>query len=167
MRTDPACSATTARVSRVVRNWPSVVRQELPERLSISGADAVARFAGRDAYRDRVRILDRAAERRRRFGHSDALVAAIQRRGGTIDRQTPADFGLLLDVLSWLRENLSSGYRLRQVPIPGMHTKWLGARRTLVDSLYAAITGEAIWVLSRHPTGCGYASSTLTRVRPA
>ena len=130
------------RVSRVVRNWSSVGRQELPERLSISGADAVARFAGRDAYRDWVRIRDRAAELRRRFGSSDALVAAIQRRGGAIDRQTPADFALLLDVLSLLRENPSSGYRLRQVPIPGMHTKWLGAHRALVDSLYAAVTGE-------------------------
>ncbi|MEV7632307.1 Wadjet anti-phage system protein JetD domain-containing protein [Microbacterium sp. NPDC089318] len=131
-----------AHVGWVLRKWPSVGRQELPERIGFRGVDAIARFAGRDAYRDWVRIRDRTAEVRRRFGRSDALVAALQRRGGAIDRQTEADFALLLDVLGWLRENPSSGYRLRQVPIPGMHTKWLGAHRALVDSLYAAITGE-------------------------
>lgn len=130
------------RVSWVVRNWPSVGRQELPERLSFSRVDAVARFAGRDAYRDWARMRDRASDLRRRFGNSEALVSAIQRRGGAIDRQSEADFTLLLDVVTWLRVNPSSGYRLRQVPIPGMHTKWLGTHRTLVESLYAAITGE-------------------------
>ncbi|MFJ4046304.1 Wadjet anti-phage system protein JetD domain-containing protein [Microbacterium sp. NPDC089987] len=129
-------------VSWALKNWPSVGRQELPERLSLHTADTIARFAGPIVYRDWVRIRDRAGELRARFGDGDEIVAAIQRRGGSIDRQSDLDFALLLEVLTWLRRHPSSGYRLRQVPIPGMHTKWLGAHRALVESLYAAITGE-------------------------
>lgn len=123
------------------RNWPSAGRQELPERLTLFSADAIARFAGPDVYRDWVRIRTRAAMLRERFGDDEAIVAVIQARGTAIDRLTDADFSLLLDVLAWLLQHPSSGYRLRQVPIPGMHTKWLGAHRALVESLYAAITG--------------------------
>lgn len=130
------------RLSWVQKNWPSVGRQELPERLSLYTADAIARFAGRGVHRDWVRIRDRAAALRERFGDDEAMRAAIQRRGGAIDRLADADFALLLEVLTWLRRHPSSGYRLRQVPIPGMHTKWLGAHRALVESLYAAMTGE-------------------------
>ncbi|MCC2028097.1 Wadjet anti-phage system protein JetD domain-containing protein [Microbacterium tenebrionis] len=124
------------------KNWPSVGRQELPERLTLYTADAIARFAGRDVNRDWARMRDRAAMLRERFGAHDEIVAAIRARGTAIDRLTGVDFALLLEVLAWLRQHPSSGYRLRQVPIPGMHTKWLGAHRAMVESLYAAISGE-------------------------
>lgn len=125
------------------KNWPSAGRQELPERLTLRTADVIARFAGRDVHRDWVRLRDRAATLRERFGEREEVVAALQRRAGAVDRLTDADFRLLGDVLAWLQQHPSSGYRLRQVPIPGMHTKWLGAHRALVESLSAAITGEA------------------------
>lgn len=130
------------RVHWAHKSWPSVGKQELPERLTLYTADAIARFAGRDVHHDWVRIRDRAAALRERFGDDEVIIAAIQRRGGAIDRLTDVDFALLLDVLVWLRRHPASGYRLRQVPIPGMHTKWLGAHRALIESLYAAITGE-------------------------
>ncbi|MFT4258336.1 Wadjet anti-phage system protein JetD domain-containing protein [Microbacterium sp.] len=125
----------------VQKNWPSAGRQELPERLTLHSADAIARFAGREVHDDWVRLRDRVALLRGRFGDSEEFLQAVRSRGGAIDRLTDADFTLLLDVLEWLREHPSSGYRLRQVPIPGMHTKWLGGHRALVESLYAAITG--------------------------
>lgn len=127
----------------VQKNWPSIGRQDLPEWLTLYTADVIARFAGREVFRDWTRIRDRAAALRENFGDDEPVVAEIQRRGGAIDRLTDADFALLLEVLKWLRQNPSSGYRLRQVPIPGMHTKWLGAHRVLVESLYAAITGDS------------------------
>lgn len=128
-------------VQWVQKNWPSAGRQEMPERLTLYTADTIARFAGRDVLLNWMRIRDRAATLRDRFGDSEAFVAVVRRRGGAIDSLTDADFMLLLDVLEWLCEHPSSGYRLRQVPIPGMHTKWLGAHRALVESLYTAITG--------------------------
>lgn len=142
-----------------VRSWPSMGRQQIPERVTLTGADAIARFAGRDIARDWVRLRDRARVLRDRLATSadqggdparardeeepvSALVDAIRRYGTAIDRLDEDDFALLLHVLSWLREHPASGYRLRQVPIPGMHSKWLGARRALVEGLHAAATGE-------------------------
>lgn len=141
------------------RSWPSMGRQEIPERVILTGADAIARFAGRGVAGDWARLRDRAQALRERLGTpggrggelgrardgaepESALVDAIRRHGTAIDRLDDPDFALLLHVLCWLRENPSSGYRLRQVPIPGMHTKWLGARRALVEGLHAAVTGS-------------------------
>ena len=47
-----------------------------------------------------------------------------------------ADFERLLAVLRWLIANPDSGLYIRQLPIPGIDTKWIGAnRRRLVDLL--------------------------------
>jgi hypothetical protein len=47
-----------------------------------------------------------------------------------------ADFERLLAVLRWLREHPDSGLYVRQLPIPGIDTKWIGANRgRLVDLL--------------------------------
>jgi hypothetical protein len=43
-----------------------------------------------------------------------------------------ADFEILLDATTWFTENPRSGLTIRQVPVPGMHTKWLARHRGLV-----------------------------------
>lgn len=43
-----------------------------------------------------------------------------------------ADFEILLDATTWFTENPRSGVTVRQVPVPGMHTKWLAHHRRLV-----------------------------------
>jgi hypothetical protein len=45
------------------------------------------------------------------------------------------DFDLLIRVARWFTENPRSGLTMRQVPVLGMHTKWLARHRTLVLSL--------------------------------
>ncbi|MCG6940864.1 MAG: DUF2220 family protein [Thiohalocapsa sp.] len=48
----------------------------------------------------------------------------------------PADFERLLAVLRWLIDHADSGLYIRQLPIPGIDTKWVGANRgRLVDLL--------------------------------
>lgn len=42
------------------------------------------------------------------------------------------DFEILLDATTWFTENPRSGLTIRQVPVPGMHTKWLARNRRLV-----------------------------------
>jgi hypothetical protein len=42
------------------------------------------------------------------------------------------DFEILLDSAMWFTENPRSGLTIRQVPILGMHTKWLARHRRLV-----------------------------------
>lgn len=46
--------------------------------------------------------------------------------------QDDADFEILLGAASWFSQNPRSGLTVRQVPIPGMHTKWLARNRRLV-----------------------------------
>ena len=42
------------------------------------------------------------------------------------------DFTILLAAIAWFRANPRSGLTVRRVPVPGMHTKWLARRRTVV-----------------------------------
>lgn len=126
----------------VQRDWPSAGRQQVPDRLTLSGAEAIARFAGRDALRDWVRLRDRARMLRHRFQNSEPLGATMRRHAKAIEHQSDSDFALLLEVIAWLRDSPASGYRLRQIPIPGMHTKWLGERRSLVEAIHTAVTGR-------------------------
>jgi hypothetical protein len=43
-----------------------------------------------------------------------------------------ADFDVLIAAVSWFTENPRSGLTIRQVPVVGMHTKWLARNRQLV-----------------------------------
>lgn len=43
-----------------------------------------------------------------------------------------ADFAILLKAVTWFSENPRSGHMVRQVPVAGMHTKWLARHRRLV-----------------------------------
>ncbi|MEU0533418.1 Wadjet anti-phage system protein JetD domain-containing protein [Amycolatopsis tolypomycina] len=45
------------------------------------------------------------------------------------------DFGLLLRAAQWFTEHPQSGLTMRQVPIRGLHTKWLARHRRLVLAL--------------------------------
>jgi hypothetical protein len=46
------------------------------------------------------------------------------------------DVDVLIDAIEWLRENRDlSSWTIRQLPVPGMHTKWLSAHRGLLRSL--------------------------------
>jgi len=45
------------------------------------------------------------------------------------------DFGLLIRVAQWFTNNTKSGLTIRQVPVPGLHTKWLARHRSLVVAL--------------------------------
>jgi len=62
------------------------------------------------------------------------------------------DFTILLAVAAWLRDNPRSGLMPRQVPVAGMHSKWLRKHRALVLALLAGITASQIGDLSA--TGC-------------
>ncbi|MGH3305820.1 MAG: DUF3322 domain-containing protein [Streptosporangiaceae bacterium] len=44
-------------------------------------------------------------------------------------------FVLLCEAAAWFRDNDASGLTPRQVPVPGMHAKWLNTRQYLVAAL--------------------------------
>lgn len=131
----------TVEVEWGVRRWSSAGTQRIPLRCSLEGADQIAMFAGPQNARTWNRLRNRAQQLRTRFGDQEPLREAIATHGTAIERLDPDDFALLVHVLEWLQQYPTSGYRIRQIPIPGMHTKWLGTRRALVEDLHTAATG--------------------------
>ena len=138
-----------------IRNWSRVGSQTVPERATVRGADAIARIAGQSAAWNL--LVHRLDALRTVAGHSDEVLAALRSQARTIALLDPADFDRLVDVLAWLRENPASGHRLRELPVRGIHSKWIEVRRGLVETLHKAATGA---------TGLGLREPTpLVRIR--
>lgn len=120
-----------------VRNWSRIGSQEVPVRVRLRGPEAIALVAGEaDGWRLLVARLDEL----RGLAGSDAD-GVLRAHARTITDLDEADFDRLVDVLAWLRENPASGRLIRELPIRGIHTKWIEARRGLVEALHRAATG--------------------------
>ncbi|UQS25188.1 DUF2220 family protein [Amycolatopsis thermalba] len=66
----------------------------------------------------------------------------------TANRYEDTDFELLLTVAAWFQAHDASGYTPRQVPIPGVHSKWLNTHQPLI----LALTGrDSLGLLPKHP----------------
>lgn len=136
-------------VTWVERRWPSVGAQLVPERLVLRGAETIAEFAGAASRRDWRRLAARAVVVRQRFGTAASrdditahLAAAVRAEWRALIDYEDDEFATLLDVVEWLVEHPSSGWRVRQLPIRGIDTKWLERHRRAVESFYGAATGD-------------------------
>ena len=121
----------------VVRNWSRIGSQEVPVRAVLRGAEVIARVAGEtEGWRVLVARLNALRE------HIGFDVSGVLRaHARAIADLDDDDFGRLVDVLAWLREHPGSGRLVRELPIRGIHTKWIETRRGLVESLHRAGTG--------------------------
>lgn len=134
-----------------VRHWPSVGAQRIPERLVLHGAEAITSFAGSAMLRDWQRLSKRAERVRQvcaeieppsSVKNADNVRTAIRAHGRSLLGLSDDDFDRLLHVVSWLVVNPASGWRIRQLPIRGIDTKWLAKHRAIVEALHSAITGR-------------------------
>lgn len=126
-------------VQWTVRNWPSIGRQETPERLILRGADGIATFAG--ALADWRLLAARATGLLDQFGSTDIMRSTIRSHAREILELPSADLERLEAVLDWLRANSSQGWRIRQLPVRGVDTKWASRHRGLVSDFSQAATG--------------------------
>ena len=133
------------------RSWPSFGTQQVPERLELSGAEAIATFAGRDVQQEWHRMRDAVAALRGRFGDSDPLRVALRRSATAVADLPAAELERLAAVVAWLVDHPDSGLRLRQLPVHGVHTKWLEQHRGLVTRLHEALTGRESLGLTERP----------------
>lgn len=119
------------------RRWRSFGDQELPVRVRLEGADAVAALAGSGrAWRDVVRTASAILQRWPALGEVLPSVA------GSVGKLGPGDVERLLATVEWFGLNPQSELLARQVPVEGVDTKWLERHRGLVTRLVQGLTGE-------------------------
>jgi hypothetical protein len=123
------------------RRWPRVGVQQLPARLVLQSPLDVAH------------VLGEAAMFMLAHGRYEAIAqrwsvlrdsSALARNAGLLAEYTEPDFERLIALIDWIEQNPRSDLYLRQLPIPGMHTKWIDAgRRGVISELIGALRGEA------------------------
>jgi hypothetical protein len=119
--------------------------QAIPTHLRVTDVAAAAVLAGRDWTARLHRSRERATAFAERFG----LPADLPRLLREVDAWTDVDFALLCDAAAWFRDHDASGLTPRQVPVPGMHAKWLNARQHLVAALASL---DALPLAPAHPS---------------
>jgi hypothetical protein len=106
-------------------------RQELPTHLVVTSVDQAAALCG-DPWPARL------ARGRVRAGVLDARFPYLPQPAGVlaaVDGFTDVDFDLLCRAADWFATNDATGLTPRQVPIEGLHAKWLNSRQGLVREL--------------------------------
>jgi hypothetical protein len=121
----------------VERRWPSLGTQSLPERVSLHNPAQVADWLGETERWQR-------AERRHALmaNRWPRLAGVLPRHFDVLADYPDVDFHRLFAMLEWLASHPDSGLYVRQLPVRGVDTKWLSARKSLVAGLLSAIRGE-------------------------
>ena len=118
--------------------------QSVPTHVVIPDQATAARVAA-DGWTERLRRGQGRFEALRARITDKDVVARLLRRS---DTYTERDFLLLLDVADWFDTHKPHGLTPRQVPVPGVHAKWIDAHTS--DLL--TLTGrDSLGLLPRHP----------------
>lgn len=123
-------------------------RQTVPTHARVESIDHAAAIVA-DGWPERLVLArERLAVLRERYPYTGDLARILQ----LVETYTPVDFELLLIVVDWYRQDptrATLGVTPRQVPIPGVHAKWLQSRVPAVR----ALTGlNDLGLLPNHPS---------------
>jgi hypothetical protein len=116
----------------LVKLRPKALRTRLGEQESLTHLDVpdVEALVSLDpALQRHWRTANTRFEILTEIGSSPDL---LRRFAGQVVELSEQDFIILLEASRWFAAHPASGYTVRQVPIPGMHTKWLARHRRLV-----------------------------------
>lgn len=107
--------------------------QTIPTHLTIDTIDVAARIVG-DNWPE---LVTRQRQRRATLGHCFPTITSgdLSRTLRDTASYGDVDFQLLCDVATWFETNQTPGLTPRQVPIPGIHAKWLNTSQHLVQRL--------------------------------
>lgn len=110
--------------------WRKLGRQTLPLAVVFDEPKALATFVGQEHHWQLgVERLDRlAALCPDRLPHTLGIVDALL-------AMADADFEILLQLLAWVQKHPDSNLYLRQVPVAGMHSKWIEEHSSLLLKL--------------------------------
>lgn len=130
-----------------VRRWSSMGHQRLPLRVRGIGSDGLAELAGRGPAWQRT--VARAIEVRQRWPDAADPGAGLTATARALEAMADGEFRQLMDVLAFLRERPDSGLWARELPVPGIDSKWMERHRRVVEELLAGITGRGETGLQR------------------
>lgn len=151
-----------ARVEWAERHWRSYGTQQVPMRVIVRGADEIAHLAGHGAAWRRIcarraRLTELAGPSTGAAAPDTDLPTRLAATATRWSELTETDFEILLAALRWLRDHPGSGVYIRQLPIPGVDTKWVGGHRRLLEELLTGIRGDADLGVRTVPRSCAVA----------
>ena len=145
---DLELSVPGVRVELVTRRWATGA-QRLPARLWATPS-AIAELAGEtERWNRAVTLVTQLVEQWPEVDFSSVVPAC----GRALGALSEADAVRLLPVLAWLAAHPDSGLWERELPVPGVDTKWPERHRRVLEPLASAITGSGTGL--RHP-GIGF-----------
>ncbi len=124
-------------VQWVERRWARLGRQRLPQAILLASADEVAALIGREAqWRQARSRFALACER------WPALADAAAKSWEVLAEWPDDEFQRLVKLLAWLEAHPQSNLLPRQLPVPGVHSKWLEGHRRILMRWLGAIRGQ-------------------------
>jgi hypothetical protein len=121
--------------------------QQLPTHLIVADVDQAARLCGSRWLQRLERGRQRVALLAGRFPHL-AEVGLLSGTVAAVDELSDVDFDLLSRAGVWFASHDATGLTPRQVPIEGLHAKWLNNRLGLIRRLSAR---DELGLLPTHP----------------
>lgn len=117
------------------RQWPRLGSQRLPAALVLGSAGELAVLAGQGTRWQRA-----VARHRRLCSACPSLVGQpiTQRIFDALADYDDGNTERLLALVHWLNQHPASGLQLRQLPVPGLDTKWVEQRRGLIVDMALA-----------------------------
>lgn len=105
--------------------------EQIPTHVTVPDIDTAARISGASWPATLRQARQRLGRMTLIFPEHPALGRVLQSAHGFSD----VDFDLLCTAAAWFRENDGQGLSPRQVPVEGLHSKWLNTRRSTVADL--------------------------------
>jgi hypothetical protein len=130
------------------RNWKILGTQQLPVRIKVHGATSMAGLAGNAGQ---WRNLVAAAKRLLQAWPKSNLEQTLPKLARALLKIDDTELTQLISVVNWLCKNPDSGILPRQLPVPGVDSKWLERHLGLVEGIHQALTAEENLGLSSAP----------------
>jgi hypothetical protein len=110
--------------------------QVLPTHVTIPDLDTAARLLGSE-WEDRIR---RGRRRLSRLHEDFPDVLSREAVVRAVDSYSDVDFELLCSAAHWFARNPGTGLTPRQVPLEGIHAKWLNTHQAQVSALAGLVS---------------------------
>lgn len=121
------------------RQWRLLGQQQIPIAVEVRDVLALTAWTGQEQrWRQACARRDEFEDRFPRL----RLASPWARYEEVVTTWSREDFRRLMDLLQWFEVNSTSMLYQRQLPVPGIDTKWLDSRRGLVRDFVLASRGQ-------------------------